>query len=58
MNQSEREVAERIRLCIWTLGQLKARGMLEEIANDYDIRWLETIDTDDTDLADENDSDE
>lgn len=44
---SEREAAERIRLCIWTLGRLQARDALEALARDYDIQRLEAIHADD-----------
>jgi hypothetical protein len=44
--ESRRESAECIRLCIWTLGQLQARDVLQKLASDYDVRWFEDADDD------------
>lgn len=45
------ESADCIRLCIWTLGQVRACDVLQELASDYGVRWL--LDTDEDDI-DEN----
>lgn len=50
------ESADCIRLCIWTLGQLQAREVLQELASEYNVRWFEDFDADDLDEVDEDEA--